>query len=422
VTLAGLPQSWLRDYVSPAERAAIEREVAALAPDQLASWRFADKPVGELVRASVMWFLRKREMDLAGADGEAYRKYLIAGAEIATAAPRLLAATRPDVILETNGQFFAERILNEFAGPDTHVVAYEAGWRLDHLGFDRVSERSPVDLDEAWTRWGPAPLTAAENREIDAWMAARAGGDMQRDFYIRFEKAGRDVLSGLGLDPAKPTAALFTNLVWDTAVIGRDRGFKNIGEWLRATIAAFSQWPDRQLVIRIHPAEELRPGQETVEKLSDVVASLGPLPANVRVVGSRDPVNSYALLTACRATLVYTSTIGFEAAMRGRTVVLAAQVYYRGKGFTADVSDAADYARILDAAMRVERLDDESVALARRFAYLLLFRYLFKIPMVHHRPGRFPGWSAPDVDLLRPGASHRLDALMTSIRQGGPFV
>jgi hypothetical protein len=418
----GCAHSRLRDYLSDIERRAIERQVAALKPGDLEGWTFHDRPIGKLVEASVLWFLRKRAVEFDGPDGAAYRRYLIAGAEIATAAPRLLAAVQPDVIVEVNGQFFAERVLNSYAAASTRVIAYEAGWRLGTLGFDEVTPRGPVDLDAAWEVYGLQPLTEQENRTLDDWMTRRLAGDMQRDFYINFDAGGSHPLAALGLDPAKPTAVLFTNLVWDTAVIGRDLGFRTINEWLRATIAAFSARPDWQLVIRIHPAEDLRPGQETVEKLGDLVKGSGELPGNIRLVESTQPISSYALIDVCRATLVYTSTVGFEAAMRGSTVVLGARVYYRGRGFTIDVADQADYLPSLHTAMAAERLDAAAIERARRFAYLLLFRYLHAVPVVQHRPGRFPLWEPKEVDALRPGASPEFDRLMDAVLSGTAFV
>ena len=75
-------------------------------------WRFDGQPIGSLVRDSVCWFLRRSRPDFGVPfDRRVYRDFLVAGAEIALLSPRLLDATRPDVVLELNGQFFAERIL-----------------------------------------------------------------------------------------------------------------------------------------------------------------------------------------------------------------------------------------------------------------------------------------------------------------------
>jgi hypothetical protein len=419
VEAAQLTRSWLEDYVTAAERRAVADAVGALTPAQYASFEWNGIAVGDLVRWSVLWFLRKATIDLASDDAEAYRRYLISGALIATAASKLLAATRPDVVLELNGQFFAERILNTFIPAHVPVVAYEAGWRKNTLGFDRVSAEGPVDLNDAWSRLRDVPLAVEEEAQLDEWVRTREAGDMQRDFYINFQAAA-DPLSALGLDPTRPTAALFTNLVWDTAVMGRDRAFPSIRDWLRETIEMFRAHPERQLVIRIHPAEDLRPSQESVEKLGDFVGGID-MPPTVRLVPSKQTLSSYALLAHCQAALVYTSTIGVEAALRGIPVVVGAKVYYRDRGFTLDVHDRADFRRLLDEAMS-RRLDSDEVQRARRFAYLLMFRYLKPIPVVHQRAGKFPILEPTAVETLAPSKNREFDTLIAQLMAGGPFV
>ena len=423
VSELGLERSWLRDYLTDADRAEIEKRVYALRPGEYQSWTFDDRPVGRLVLNSVLWFIRKSQPDLSTDDAAVYRDFLIAGAEIARMAPRLLEAVRPDVIVELNGLFFAEQILNACAPAGCRIATYEAGWRLNSLGFDWLSDRGFADVDDAWEQWRDKPLSPDESARLDAWIQGRRAGDMQRDFYVKFDGPGgaRGPLESLGLDPARPTAVLFTNLVWDTAVLGRNLGFRSIGEWIERSVEWFASRPDRQLVIRIHPAEDLRPSQETNEKLSDLVHRL-TLPANVRLVPSAAPVSSYALIEAASAVLVYTSTAGLEAALYGRPVLVAARVYYASRGFTRDVLQPDALGTHLEGALSKPRLSAAEVDLARRFAYLLLFRFLYDFPVVKQRPRSLPLLEPSEAPLVAPGQSAAFDRLVDRLLHGGPFV
>jgi hypothetical protein len=60
--------------------------------------------------------------------------------------------------------------------------------------------------------------------------------------------------------------------------------------------------------------------------------------------------------------------------------------------------------------------------LARRFAYLLLFRYLKRIPVVHQRPRRFPRLDPGEVDDLLPGRLPEFDDLLMALANGRPVV
>ena len=416
-----LPQSHLRDYVTPEELAAIRAQVAALGADELESWIYAGQPIGDLVRTSVLWFARKGTLDLTGNDARVYRDFLVSGASVAVMGPRLVKALEPDVVLELNGQFFAERILNRCLPAETPIVAYEAGWRSNTLGFDHVGPAGPVNLDASWQESRDVALTSREEQELDQWIRSRAGGDMQRDFYVKFSSGFEDPVAALGLNPNLPTAVLFTNLVWDTAVQGRNRAFNSIRDWLLSTIAYFSRRTDRQLIVRIHPAEELRPSQPSVEKLSEALRGCA-MPDNVRVVEATNPLSSYLLMDRCDIALVYNSTAGLEAALRAKPVVVSAHVYYAGRGFTLDVDVAADYAQILDGAFAQRSLAPHQVQVARRFAHLLMFRYLHRIPVVHQRPGTLPLLDADEVELLLPAMLPDFDRVIAGIADGQPFV
>ena len=421
VDALGLAHSWLRDYVDLREQAAIRREVAVLRPSDYEQWSFAGQPLGLLVRDSVCWFLRRSRPDFGMPfDRRIYRDFLVAGAEVALLAPRLLDTTCPDVVLELNGQFFAERILNRYAASRAAVVAYEAAWRCDTLSFDRLWAAGPSDIDAAWAEFKDQALGPEEEAALDRWIAERAAGDMQRDFYIQFSRAdGPRLRAGIGLREDLPTAVLFTNVVWDTAVMGRDVAFTSISDWLRRTIEIFGEWRDRQLIVRIHPAEDLRPSMEAAEKLTAVVRQITPLPENVYVIGARDPTSTYALMEDCEVGLVYTSTAGLEMALRGKPVVVAGRTSYRGRGFTLDMEDEADYLALLDDAFE-RRIIDRS--LARRFAHLLLFRYLHRIPVVRQRPRKLPLLDGSECGLLDKGRDPAFDHLLEALVAGMHFI
>jgi len=203
-------------------------------------------------------------------------------------------------------------------------------------------------------------------------------------------------------------------------VFGRDTGFRSIQDWLRDTVEWFRQHPERQLVIRIHPAEDLRPSQESNEKLSDIVRSL-TLPSNTVMVPSAAPLSSYALIEAASAVMVYTSTAGLEAALYGKRVLVGARVYYAGRGFTQNVDGRQAIGPQLEGAFARPDLTSNERDLARRFAYLLLFRFLHNMPVVKQRPRALPLLAPEEAVQLAPGRGE-LDALFEGLLSGAPLA
>jgi hypothetical protein len=127
-------------------------------------------------------------------------------------------------------------------------------------------------------------------------------------------------------------------------------------------------------------------------------------------------------MDAASVVMVYTSTAGLEAALSGKQVLVGARVYYARRGFTREVDDPATLGRLLDEAFANPRLTDAQRDLARRFAYLLLFRFLRDVPVVKQRPHTHPLLDPSEARALLPGQVADFDALMASLLDGSPFV
>jgi len=171
--------------------------------------------------------------------------------------------------------------------------------------------------------------------------------------------------------------------LWDTAVYARDAAFDGLRQWLSDTIDIFSQWQDRQLVIRVHPAEVRLALQTTRTTLADYISAHHPvLPDNVRVVPPESSMSSYMLGRLSTACLVYASTIGLELAVMGKPVVVAGQVHYRAKGFTLDVERREDYRDVLLEALSRPTLEAERAKRALQYADFFFFRTAVPFPII----------------------------------------
>ncbi|MEP6916344.1 MAG: hypothetical protein ABJC89_11895, partial [Acidobacteriota bacterium] len=106
----------------------------------------------------------------------------------------------------------------------------------------------------------------------------------------------------------------------------------------------------------------------------------------------------------------------------GRQVLVAARVYYARRGFTLELDAPAALGTLLDTAFAAPRLTEHQHQLARRFAYLLLFRFLQDVPVVKQRPHTHPLLDPAEAGALQPGGSADFDGLMDSLLSGGPFV
>ncbi len=126
---------------------------------------------------------------------------------------------------------------------------------------------------------------------------------------------------------------LFTNLNFDTAVIGRHTIFSSMIEWIVDTIEFWLKNDFKEkLVIRIHPGELKLPTIST-DFVFPQISQYYNISEKVVIYKSDDKVNSYNLLSNAKFSLVYSSTIGLESLLYDVPVMAAGDPFYSDQKF-----------------------------------------------------------------------------------------
>ena len=384
-------------------------EVSAAA---LATVEASGLPLGAMVEIPAKWFLMGARIEDDPLGPVTLRRFLRSARRVVKGLSAALDRLQPDVVVLLNGLFFFEAIAWELCrrrGID--VVTYERGFIKETLLFRRDAPACLGDVSHLWDQWKDVPLTPEEDRELDD--------------YLEDRKAGRRTIDRYWTDPVHEQwgegrqgrlVTLFTNLTWDSAVIGQEVAYPSIHAWLAAAVELFARRPEHQLVVRIHPAEVKLPGKQTREPLGQFVAERFPvLPPNVRVVSADDPTSSYPLMEASDLGLVFTSTAGLELALKGTPVMVAGRTHYRDKGFTIDVDSPEHFEAALDRALADPSAFAPDRDRARRYAYLFFFRAPVPFPaVVEHVPG-LARITVDDLDQLAPGRDSGVDRICAEI-------
>ena len=206
-------------------------------------------------------------------------------------------------------------------------------------------------------------------------------------------------------------------------MLDRDVAFPDIKDWVVAAVRAFEARPAHRLVIRVHPSEVRLPGKRTRDSVGAYVRSVFPvLPPNVELIPAEDLRSSYPLMDASDVGLVYSSTSGLELALRGTPVIVAAETHYRGKGFTLDAADPADFLSLLDKALDDPGSVEPDVEGARRYAHFFFFRAPLAAPAVVEPLPGLARITARDLTELAPGANPALDRICAGILEGTSFI
>ena len=415
---------WLDEATVARAKARADSLLSGLSRAHMERFSYDGLPLFDWCLASIRRSLLRGDAGEGDASDSVVRGYLESAIVYVEAARQVLARARPDVCVMLNGLFHAERIFLEVArSQGIRVVSYEQGWRprTVHFVHDKPAAQFPVG--DAWMAARDRPLTAEQDQNLEDYLCERMkGGGSIGVYWPKMDSRREEFSRRLGIEPDKPMAVLFPNITWDSATFRQDRAFAGLVDWVAATIELFAKRPDKQLVIRAHPAELRLAMMESRDPLEARIRTLFPvLPANVRVVPAEDPTDSYELLSMSELVLVYTSTLGIEATARGRRVIVAGTPHYAGRGFTQDIDRIESYAEAIDGAFARPHIGHEEQELARRYAYMLLFSYMTPFPWVIDTPRADRRLDLSSLSDLDPGKDASLDRLCDGILRGTPF-
>ena len=167
-----------------------------------------------------------------------------------------------------------------------------------------------------------------------------------------------------------PYFLLGTNVIGDSATLGRQTIFETQKEWLTKTIEWFQANPRYRLVIRVHPGELIGPTPLPLAPLAKELSAGHP---NVLVVGPDERVNSYALARRAKGAAVFVSNLGVDLSARGLPVISVGRTPYSGLGITAEPKTEEQYFEQLYSIFSGNQIvPDDAAIQAKRVIHVLI--------------------------------------------------
>jgi hypothetical protein len=298
-------------------------------------------------------------------------------------AERILKAVRPDLAIFWDTEYTPKgELFDACLARGIDVVAYGAAHNKNGLMFKRYSADSQnhhlASLSEAtWARLRQLSWTATRRRRLDEeLMGGYARGDWFRKAWTQADRQvvpADEVRASLGLDPAKPTAIIFPNILSDTPLLWARTLFPTYEDWLIDTVRVACQNDRVNWVVKIHPANVGRRLKDKFHgdppELRALERRLGALPPHVVVVPPEVPITTSSFYDVMDYCVTVRGTVGIEAARVGVPVLTAAACRYSHRGFTIDSESREEF---LERVSRIEHTPPMSAAqreLAERFAY-----------------------------------------------------
>ena len=317
--------------------------------DEARAYCFEEIPVGELSYKSVLRYFLKGSLSGTKNELVIFRRFLQSTVVTGILFGEILKSDNaPEKVIIPNGTLALEAVLrNQCHRKGIPYMTFENYMGEDTIIYKKNDEVMKLDWDEEMeTRWRhnltKEEIAAAADRFFSELRIGR-----HKYAILNREQDRRKV------NPYGRFVCAFTNLNFDTAVIGKHTIFSNMEDWL---VSLTDFWAatvsELKLVIRVHPAEvKMRSG--TGEFMGDILRERVKSD-KIIIIDSTEPVNSYDLMEYMEYGLIYSSTIGLEIAHLGKTCVVAGKPYFLNKPFVITPSDQFDYFNTLSMLNRGE--------------------------------------------------------------------
>ncbi|MGH7834030.1 MAG: glycosyltransferase, partial [Candidatus Binatia bacterium] len=381
--------------------------------------------VGEQAYAAALRYYTRGDLRDEPEGEGILRRYLQASLLSVFAVGRLMSKFPFESVCGIHGMYVPEGVIGEVArSRNVRAVSWNDSYLKQTFIFGLNDTYHRTMLAESIASVETLPWTAKMESEIVEYLRSRWYGTHD---WIRYTQDwSEDVLSigaELGIDFNKPCVGLLTNIIWDAQVHYGGNAFSNMLEWTLETIKYFANRPDLQLIVRVHPAE-VRHSRGSRQLMADEIKRAIPeLPKNVFVIPPDSRMNTYTAMMKCNAVIIYGTKAGVELTSFGIPVIVAGEAWIRNKRLTLDASSPQEYFAILDRLPLADRMSDEAVRRARKYAYHFFFRRQIPVPVLHQANGSaFSKLEISGIEDLRPERYPGLDIICNGIIRGDEFI
>lgn len=166
---------------------------------------------------------------------------------------------------------------------------------------------------------------------------------------------------------------LGTNVIGDSATLGRKSIFQSQHRWIEEVIRFFELNSDLGLIIRIHPDETWVNAKQRLGKYAQLYAAGLK---NVMVIDSDNETNTFSMADNAIGGLVWLSNLGVDLVTRGKPVILAANATYAELNICKLPKTKNEYFREIKKVAKSKNYPTENDKLLGKLYHYILFNKL----------------------------------------------
>ena len=418
---AGIKVHLFSEYITRQDREKVAMLVEGIPFGQIKSFAYRGLAIGEHAIAGALRYFAKGSLDDEKYADPIVKRYLAASLLTVIVLQKLQHKQKYDTAVFHHGIYVPHGIIGEvFRKEGVAVVNWNVGYRKGTFIFSHQDTYHHTMMAEPVSNWETIRWNSQLEQKVLGYIKNRSRGT--RDWHAFLNKPTADI-STLKFDSSKPTIGLLTNVCWDAQLHYPANVFENMLEWIFKTVDYFARNPSLQLVIRVHPAEvtaEIPSRQLVVDELNK---SFPALPSNIFVVTPESKMNTYTLMDACNAVIIYGTKTGVELTSVGIPVIVAGEAWIRNKGITIDPATRKEYFKILSKLPLDGRMDEKLKQRALKYAYHFFFRRMVPVEVIQPVGGYYSFLvDIQNLSDLRPKKNAGLDTICNGILAGEEFI
>jgi hypothetical protein len=421
----GLQVHTYSDYLIEADKIAAQHLSASLPLADIPAFQTDGLAVGEHAFAGALRFFARGSLDEEHFAEPILRRYLQAAILTTSITRRILQKYDFISAVFHHGIYVPQGLIGEVARhTEVNIVNWSVAYKKKCFIFSHDDTYHHTLMTEPVSLWEHISWNQELETQLMDYLKSRWHGTNDWIwFHERPQFDLTEIAKELSVDFSKPCVGLLTNVFWDAQLHYPANAFPNMLEWIWQTIDYFSNRPDLQLLIRVHPAE-IRgtiPSRQLV--VDEIKKKFPELPSNVFIIPPDCNISTYSVMLQCNAVIIYGTKTGVELSSMGIPIIVAGEAWIRNKGITRDAASQQEYFAMLDELPLSTGLDETTLTRARQYAYHFFFRRMIPLNVLRENKD-WPPYAVPPLRLneLRPEQDIGLDTICAGILHKTDFV
>ena len=345
------------------------------------------KKYEDILTASILKHYRVGEVSEKLPDLSNKKELIIQAILLSAKLGHFISKIAPDRVIMSHGIYStwgpAREVLIE---NNIDVITYTETKTKNTIRMNWKESSDIYTLEEAWVELKNNDLTDKEDKKLEDYLKTRISHSKDLMIYNFGHKESQSEISErLKIDQSKAVYSLYTNVVWDAASAQKEVVFDNAVDWVMQTISWFIENPEKQLIVKIHPAEVVIGTKQPFLKV--IKDNFSKLPSNIIIIPPDQKVNRRSIYDITDCGIVHTSTPGLELPLSGKPCIVVSETHYRNKGFTIDVKSKKEYFNILNDHPKNLFEKNKLIELSRKYAYLFFIKCAIPFPFIESGNG-----------------------------------